>query len=166
MELPSWIYRSERIGRNSKRFSLYKIRTLKEGFVGNYATEEGYTKWGRFLRKTKLDEIPQILNWLRGDIALVGPRPESPETINLIPKDLRKILLSVKPGLTSLSSVHFWDEEALIQKGTDNTYDYYARIKPAKILLDVFYVQNKCFILKIAVLWMTLKVVLRAFFKK
>ena len=161
MKLPQFLYRSERIGLHGKKFSLLKFRTLKEDFLGNYTTEQSYTKFGKFLRKTKLDELPQILAVLRGQMSLVGPRPELPETIGLIPKDIRKILLSVKPGLTSLSSIHFADEEKLIQQGLDNTYDYYARIKPAKILLDVFYVQNKCLPLNLAILWMTLKLVIK-----
>jgi len=165
MKIPNWIYRSERIGKNGRRFSLYKIRTLKEDFAEQYVDEQGYTKWGYFLRKTKLDESFQIVNWLRGDVSLVGPRPELPETIDLIPKDLRKIILSVRPGLTSLSSVHFFDEEQIIQQGKDNTYDYYAKIKPAKILLDVFYVQNKCFLLDLAIIWMTIKKVIKSLFK-
>lgn len=166
MKIPNWIYRSERVGKNGRRFSLYKIRTLREDFEGKYATEQGYTHWGKFLRKTKLDELPQVVNWLRGDIALVGPRPENVEAVSLIPKDLRKTLLSVKPGLTSLSSIHFHDEERLIQQGGDNAYDYYTRIKPMKILLDVFYIQNRDIFLKSWILWRTLVIVLRNIFNK
>jgi len=165
MKIPPFIYRSERIGKNGRRFSLYKIRTLKEDFAGQYADEQGYTKWGKFLRKTKLDELPQIVNWLRGDISLVGPRPELPETIGLIPKDLRKIITSVKPGLTSLASIHFNDEESIIQQGQDNTYDYYAKIKPAKILLDVFYIQNRDIFLKTWIIWRTFLIVIKSLFK-
>lgn len=165
MKLPNWIYRSERVGKNGRRFSLYKFRTLKEGFSGDFANNEGYTRFGKFLRKTKLDEVLQIVNILKGDLRIVGPRPELPETIELIPKDIRKILLLIKPGLTSLSSVHFFDEEKIIQQGKDNTYDYYARIKPMKILLDVFYVQHKSFLLDLAVLWETFKLVIKSFFK-
>lgn len=165
MNIPSWIYRSERIGRNGRRFSLYKFRTLKEDFSGNYATEQGYTKFGRFLRKTKLDEIPQIVNWIKCDINLVGPRPELPETIGLIPKDIRKIILSKRPGLTSLASIHFADEEFLLQQSNDSAIDYYEKVKPMKLLLDVFYVQNKGFLLDLWIIWRTILIVLKGFFK-
>ena len=165
MKLPSIIYRSERIGKNGRRFSLYKFRTLIEGFDGNFATNEGYTRFGKFLRKTKLDELPQVVNWLKGDIAIVGSRPELPETIHLIPADIRKIILSRKPGLTSLASIHFADEEKIIQQGIDNAYDYYVKIKPLKILLDVFYIQQRDFFLDLWIVWKTAVIVLKSFFK-
>lgn len=165
MNIPSWIYRSERIGRNGRRFSLYKFRTLKEDFFGNYATEQGYTKFGRFLRKTKLDELPQILNWIKRDINIVGPRPELPETIDLIPKDIRKIILSKRPGLTSLASIHFADEEFLLQQSKDSAVDYYEKVKPMKLLLDVFYVQNKSFLLDLWIIWRTILIVFRGLTK-
>jgi lipopolysaccharide/colanic/teichoic acid biosynthesis glycosyltransferase len=163
MKLPSFIYRSERVGKNGKVFSLYKLRTLKEDFRGNFANKGGYTKFGKFLRKTKLDEFLQIINVLKGEMSLVGPRPELPETINLIPKDIRKILLSVKPGCTSLASVHFYDEEFILQQSGNQNGDYYSKIKPMKILLDVFYVQHRSFLLKLAILWETFKLVIKSF---
>ena len=161
MKLPSFIYRSERVGKNGKRFSLYKFRTLKPNFDGQYATEEGYTRFGKFLRKTKLDEVPQLFNILKGDMNIVGVRPELPEFIHLIPKDIRKILLSKKPGLTSLSSIHFVDEELLLQQGTDHDLDYHTKIKPLKILLDVFYIKHRNWLLDVWIIFKTVGIVLR-----
>lgn len=167
MQLPTFLYRSERIGKNGRVFSCYKFKTLLDGVdkKSSYAQEDQYLKHGQFLRRTKLDELGQLINVLKGDMVLVGPRPELKESIHLIPKDIRKILLSVKPGLTSLSSVHFADEEKILQQGKDNAYDYHTKIKPMKILLDVFYVQHKSFLLDLAILWMTTKYVIRALFK-
>ena len=160
MKLPSWIYRSERVGKNGRPFSLYKFRTLKEDFSGDFATEESYTRFGRFLRKSKLDELPQLLNLIKGDLSLVGPRPENAECIDLIPKDIRKILLSVKPGLTSLSSVHFYNEEELLRE--DGYEVYYERIKPIKLILDCFYIEHRGLLLKLWIIWRTFVLVLKS----
>lgn len=165
MKLPLFIYRSERIGKNGKRFSLYKIRTLKENFRGQYAVEESYTRFGKFLRKTKLDESLQIFNVLKGDMALVGPRPELPEFIHLLPRDIRQMLTSVKPGLTSLASIHFADEERLLQQGANHDLDYVTKIKPMKILLDVFYVQHRDWLLDLWVIFKTAGVVIKSLFR-
>lgn len=164
MKLPSFIYRSERVGKNGRTFSLFKFRTLKEGFKGSYATDDGYTKFGRFLRKTKLDELPQVFNWLRGDVNIVGPRPENQETIHIIPSDIRRTILSVRPGLTSLASIHFSDEETLL-KSSAAAEIYHTRIKPIKLILDAFYVEHRGFLLNCWIVWRTFVIILKSFFK-
>lgn len=160
-------YRSERVGKNGKKFSAYKFKTLRDGVdkTSSFAQEDQYLRFGKFLRKTKLDELPQILNVFKGEMSIVGPRPELADHIELLPKDIKKILLSVKPGLTSLASIHFADEERIIQKGDNNAYDYWARIKPLKITLDVFYIQNRDIFLNLWILWRTALVVLKALFR-
>ena len=112
----SIIYKSRRIGKHGRPFFLYKFRTLKNGVdkTNSFASQEQYTFIGRFLRKSKIDELPQIWNWLKRDLNLVGPRPEEEKTIEVIPEETRKILLSVRPGLTSLSSIHFFDETTIL----------------------------------------------------
>ena len=165
MKLPSFIYRSERMGKGGKAFSLYKIRTLKPT-KGQFAREEEYTRFGKFLRKTKLDEFLQIFNILKGEMRLVGPRPDFKESYEFIPAYIREILLSVKPGLTSLASIHFYDEERLLKEIEKDEYrGYWMSVKPAKILLDVFYVKNRCFLLDVAVLYLTAKEFIKSFFK-
>lgn len=163
MKLPNIIYRSERIGKNGKVFSAYKIKTLKDSIdkISFFTQEDQYLRYGKFLRKYKLDELGQLLNVLKGNMVLVGPRPELKENIHLIPRDIRRILLSVKPGLTSLSSIHFFNEEQLLQQGKENHQDYWTKIKPAKILLDVYYVQHKSWLLDLAIIYETLKVILK-----
>ena len=166
LKLPNWIYRSDRLGKNGKRFSVYKIRTLKIGTKTSFAEEEHYTRFGRFLRKVKADEFLQLLNVLKGDMKLVGPRPDFQETYDVMPDYAKKTILSVKPGCTSLSSIHFFDEEKILQEAGEDKYkNYYTRVKPAKILLDTFYIQNKCFLLDVAIVYMTLKKVLKALFQ-
>ena len=169
MKLPSFIYRSERVGKNGRLFSAYKIRTLKEGVekASSFAEQSQYLRFGRFLRKCKLDELPQLINVLKGEMSLVGPRPEETRAIEIIPEEVRKILLSAKPGLTSLASLYFYDEEKLLQEvGEDKYRNYWTKVKPAKILLDTFYVRNKCLLLDLAVLWMTFKKVIKSLFNK
>ena len=163
MRIPNWIYRSERVGKNGKLFSAYKIRTLKEGIdkTSSFAQANQYLKYGKFLRKTKLDELPQIFNVLKREMNIVGVRPEELRSIRLIPRELRTILLSRKPGLTSLASLHFIDEEFILSHSRDQAKDYFEKIKPAKLVLDAFYVQNKCFLLDLAIIWMTVKVVFK-----
>lgn len=163
MKLPNFLYRSERVGKNGKPFSLYKIKTLKDGFTGQFANDVGYTKFGKFLRKTKLDELPQVFNVLKGDLALVGPRPMNPEDAQVLPRDIRKTILSIKPGLTSLASIHFTNEEALL-KSSQGAEIYHAKIKPIKLILDAFYVEHKGFLLDCWILYRTGLLVLKSLF--
>lgn len=166
MKLPNFIYRSERIGKNGKPFSLYKIRTLKPT-TKQFADKEIYTKHGQLLRKLKIDEMPQLFNVIKRDLNIVGPRPDFQSAYDVMPDWAKNKILSVRPGLTSLSSVYFYDEEQLLEKlGEDKFKNYYGIIKPAKILLDSFYVENKCWILDLAILYMTLKKIIRATFTK
>lgn len=166
MKIPEWLYRSERIGKNGKPFSVLKIRTMKLGTKTSFANKEHYTKHGRFLRKIKADEFLQIINVLKGEMRLVGPRPDFQETYDIMPDYAKKTLLSIKPGCTSLSSIHFFDEEKLLQEAGEDKYkNYYTKVKPAKILLDTFYIQNKCVLLDLAVLYLTVKKIIKSLWK-
>lgn len=163
----SIFYKSKRVGKNGKVFTLYKFRTLVESsdhFPSH--TRSVYTPYGRFLRKTKLDELPQIFNLLRGDMNLVGPRPEEERTIDVIPEETRKILLSRKPGLTSLASIHFFDEGHILEKSKDPHEVYWKAIKPMKIQLDIFYIQNRDIFLDLWILWKTCVLVLKSILRK
>ena len=144
---------------------MWKLRTLESNFdkTNTFAKEESYTKWGHTFRKYKLDELPALINVLRRQMNLVGVRPEEPRTLNLIPEDIRKILLSRKPGMTSLASLHFYDEEAILKKGEDIFKDYWVRIKPMKIMLDVFYTQNRNWIMDLGILLATFKKIFMLF---
>ena len=154
--LMTLFYRSQRVGKKGKLFTLYKFKTLNEGYNNSFVQENAYKPLGHFLRKTKLDEFPQLWNVLKGDLNLVGPRPEEERTIDLIPEDIKGALLSRRPGLTSLASLHFFDEGQLLEKSPDPYKDYWERIKPMKFILDVFYIQNRDILLDFWIIWRTM----------
>lgn len=140
---------------------------MKVGTRTSFATEETYTKYGKFLRKYKLDELPQVFNVLKGDLRIVGPRADFQESYDVMPDYAKKILLSIKPGLTSLSSIHFFDEEKLLQEAGEEKYkNYWTRVKPAKILLDTFYIQNRDIFLDLWIIWRTCILIIKVAFKK
>lgn len=160
----SFIYKSVRVGKNGKTFNLYKIRTLKEGTKTQYAHEE-YTKYGRFLRKYRFDEIPQLFNILKGDMALVGPRPETPEGVRPIPEDIRNKILSVKPGLFGIAGLFFFHEETLLSASGYPELTFWTKIKPMKFILECFYVENKCLSLDFVLIYLGVKTVIKEFLK-
>lgn len=156
----SAIFRSLRVGKGGKLFWLYKFRTLKSGTdrTSSFVRNEQYTRFGWVMRKTKCDELPQVWNVLRRDLNFVGPRPEEERTINVLPDHITEILLSRRPGLTSLASLHYFDEGQILEKSSDPHRDYWEKIKPLKITLDVFYIQNRDVLLD---LWIVVKTVIR-----
>ena len=165
-KLPNWIYRSERIGKNGKPFSLLKIRTIKVGTRTSFAEEQHYTKYGRFLRKIKADELPQIINILKGDMAWFGPRANFQEFWDIAPEHIKKKILSVKPGLLSPASLYFHDEEKLLQGYEDKYKTYYTVVQPMKFALDSFYIEHRCVLLNLALIWITIKVLTKSLFNK
>lgn len=161
----SIIYKSQRVGKNNRVFDLYKFRTLKEGTTSNYVHEE-YTKYGKFLRKYRLDEIPQLWNVLKGDMALVGPRPDTLAGWAVIEPEIRRKILSVKPGLFGISGVFFFNEEKILaMAGSGATQVFWTRIKPMKFVLDSFYVENKCWSLDLLLVYLGVKTVFKEFLK-
>jgi len=157
----SFFFKSERVGKNGRPFFMYKIRTLKEGENGLFASDARYTWYGKFLRKSRIDEIPQLWNVLRGDMNLVGPRPEELRTINLYPEHIREQLLSIKPGLFGLSGLHFLNEERLLQNSEDPQRDYWEKIRPMKLTIDFFYIEHRDVLLDI---WIIYKGITKVFF--
>ena len=164
----SFFYRSKRVGKNGKEFIMYKIQTLKENTdkTSSFANTEQYTRFGWVLRKVKLDELPQIWNVIKRDLNIVGVRPEEQKTIDLLPEDTRRILLSRRPGLTSLASLHFFDEGQILEKSSNPHRDYWLKIKPTKIVLDVFYIQNRDILLDFWIIWKTAILIIKSFFSK
>ena len=156
------IYKSKRIGKNGREFLMYKFQTLKDSTdqISSFANEQEYTRYGKFLRKWKLDELPQLWNILKRDMNIIGPRPEEQKTIDIIPEDAKQILLSVRPGLSCLSSIYFFNEEEILLTSKDPAKTYWEQIKPMKIMLDVFYVQNRSLLLRAFIIWQTLKRIL------
>ncbi|MGQ9847169.1 MAG: sugar transferase [Bacteroidales bacterium] len=156
------IYLQKRVGKNGKIFNLIKFRTMyvnadKQGFltVGN---DKRITFVGKFLRKYKLDELPQFLNVLLGQMSIVGPRPEVPKYVALYNERQKKVL-TVKPGITDYSSLIYFEESNELGK-TTNPEEYYIKvIMPHKINLSLEYIEKKnlCFDIKI-IFWTFLRI--------
>jgi lipopolysaccharide/colanic/teichoic acid biosynthesis glycosyltransferase len=139
------LFRQRRVGRDGVAFWLLKFRTMQVGTDGPSVTAGGdarVTHIGRFLRQWKLDELPQLLNVLRGDMALVGPRPEVPEYVRHYSDEQRRVL-SVRPGITGVSQLRFRHEESLLAGRADAEVYYLATIMPAKLELDLGYVSHR-----------------------
>lgn len=148
-----FIYRSRRVGLDGKVFWLYKLRTMRQdGGCPTAASDDGrLTPLGRHLRRLKLDELPTLLNLLKGDIRLVGPRPDTPSEIDALDFNTQVKTLSVPPGLTSPATLWNCNEDELL-KGLPDPHEYYCRhIRPMKYRLNVWYVENRT-------LWLDIKI--------
>ncbi len=138
----------ERVGRYGRKFKVLKFRTMvkdahKLGAQVTAGHDPRITRVGRFLRATKLDEMPQLWNVLKGEMSLVGPRPEVEKYVALYPEEARRIILSVPPGITGLTQVRYRHEERLLAE-QENPERYYREVLlPAKIASDIEYVQNR-----------------------
>ena len=140
------LYTQKRIGKNDRDFSLFKFRTMyahadKKGLLTVGEKDNRITKVGRFLRKYKLDELPQLWNVLKGDMSLVGPRPEVRKYVALY-NDEQKLILTVKPGITDYASVKFKDENRLLALSDNPEKHYIEVIMPQKLQLSFLYVNN------------------------
>jgi lipopolysaccharide/colanic/teichoic acid biosynthesis glycosyltransferase len=154
------IFKQERIGRDFKQFTIYKFRTMKVGArkKGSLITKGGdsrVTKVGAVLRKYKIDELPQLLNVLKGDMSLVGPRPEMAEYVRMYKSEYSK-LLSVRPGITDPASIKYSNEEAVLGKAASAEDAYVKRILPEKIRLSAKYVDERTVWTDIKLIFMTL----------
>ena len=151
------IYQALRAGRNGKNFYIYKFRTMvanadKIGGPSTSADDPRLTPIGNFLRKFKLDELPQFVNILKGDMSFVGPRPEVISEIEQYDKITRETILSVRPGLTDLASIAGLHEEEILRGAKDPHQAYKEKIQPQKLTLQLEYIQRKSFWLDIKIL--------------
>ena len=154
-------FRQLRVGLNGNLFRIHKFRTMMVDSetsgsltVGN---DTRITKSGRFLRKSKLDELPQLLDVFLGKMSLVGPRPEVKEFIDEYPEKVRKEVLSVRPGITDLASIEMIDENAIIARYDNPRQAYIEIILPIKQKYYVDYVQNQSLWLDMKIIFMTFK---------
>lgn len=139
------IFRQQRVGRQGKPFWLFKFRTMWMNNSGPAVTsgnDSRITPIGRFLRKWKLDELPQFFNVLRGDMSLVGPRPEVEKYIAYYSEEQRRIL-QVRPGITGVSQLQFRHEELLLAGQQDVEGFYIREVLPAKLDLDLQYIRRQ-----------------------
>ncbi|HVX50171.1 MAG TPA: sugar transferase, partial [Chitinophagaceae bacterium] len=141
------IFVQERVGRNNKNFNIYKFRTMRVNAASYGSLTVGrrdhrITAIGYFLRKFKLDELPQLFNVLKGDMSLVGPRPELRKYVNMYkPEEL--FVLSVKPGVTDVASLTYRNENELLSAAKDPEKFYVEEVMPAKIALNKHYIYNR-----------------------
>ena len=154
-------FRQLRVGLNGNLFRIHKFRTMivdteSSGSltVGN---DKRITKFGQFLRKSKLDELPQLLDVALGDMSLVGPRPEVKEFIDEYPEKVRKEVLSVRPGITDLASIEMIDENEIIGKYDDPRKAYIEVILPIKQKYYIDYVKSQSLWIDIKIIFMTFK---------
>jgi lipopolysaccharide/colanic/teichoic acid biosynthesis glycosyltransferase len=139
------LFRQERLGRNFKTFRILKFRSMRPSEGGPKVTVSGdvrVTRVGKFLRKTKLDELPQFWNVFRGDMSLVGPRPEVPEYVALHSERYKRIL-TMRPGITDPASLRFKNEEALLAASEDPLRYYAEVILPAKLDMAEEYIRTR-----------------------
>jgi len=140
------LYRATRAGRGGRTFTMYKFRTMlarpvDQGARITHHGDDRITRVGRLLRRTRLDELPQLWHVLVGDMSLVGPRPEDPHYVALYSARQRRVL-DARPGVTSLASLRFRDEQALLV-GPDWERTYVERVMPAKLEIDLAYVERQ-----------------------
>ena len=139
-------YIQERIGKNGKPFGLYKFRSMRvgsdaEGLLTVGERDNRITSIGYILRKTKIDELPQLLNVLKGDMSLVGPRPEVKKYTDMYTDEQRKVLC-VRPGITDYASIEYVNENELLSKADDPEQMYIEKVMPDKIKLNMKYLEH------------------------
>ena len=158
-------YLQERVGYKKKHFMIFKFATMlknSSNMKGGYITTENdqrITFAGSFLRKSKINELPQLFNILKGDMSIVGPRPVMPVSFDAYPDDIKNKIYNSKPGLTGIGSIVFRDEEHLIscvkKDGGDIWSFYKNKIYPFKGRLEIWYQENKSFLLDLTLILIT-----------
>ncbi|NTW32411.1 MAG: sugar transferase [Bacteroidetes bacterium] len=155
----SIFYFQTRVGRNNIDFILFKFRTMhtdadKKGLLTIGGRDSRITKIGYYLRKYKLDELPQLINVLIGNMSFVGPRPEVRKYVNLY-NDVQKKVLNVKPGITDIASIEYFNENELLGKSEDPENTYIHEVMPAKLNLNLKYIAKRSFMKDIGIIFKT-----------
>jgi lipopolysaccharide/colanic/teichoic acid biosynthesis glycosyltransferase len=140
-------YCQQRVGKDGRMFDLYKFRSMrtgsdKKGLITVGGHDSRITRMGYFIRRYKIDELPQLWNVLKGDMSLVGPRPEVKKYVDLYTEEQRRVL-SVRPGITDYASIEYVDENEILGKAEDPDRVYVEEIMPAKIKLNMRYIENR-----------------------
>ena len=157
------LFRQERVGKDGVPFTIYKFRSMRKDNAGlkiSTSSDSRITPVGRVLRKTKLDELPQLWNVLKGDMSFVGPRPEVREYTDLYTPEQRQGLL-VRPGITGLASIRYRNENDLLSASTAPNRTYIEEVMPAKLALDLEYIPRACVSYDVRLILETLVTVVR-----
>lgn len=158
------LYRGIRVGRYGRPFRIFKFRTMvvdaeRLGASSTADDDQRITKVGKVLRRYKLDELPQLINVLVGDMSLVGPRPEVKKFTDLYTEE-EKAILTIRPGITDWASLWNSDEGSLLKGSADPDRDYLEKIRPEKIRLQLKYVRERSFWTDLGIIFLTLKTIL------
>jgi lipopolysaccharide/colanic/teichoic acid biosynthesis glycosyltransferase len=158
-------FRQERVGRHGVPFRIHKFRTMTHSATASgplitVGADARITRAGRFLRRSKLDELPQLIDVLLGRMSFVGPRPEVPRYVAIYPPQLRDKVLSVRPGITDTASLQFRNESELLARASDPEREYREVVLPAKLALQAQYVEQAGLATDVRLIARTLKTLL------
>lgn len=159
------IFTQQRVGKEGKLFRIYKFRTMvpdaeRQGTAITVANDRRVTACGAFLRKYKLDELPQLVNILKGEMTLIGPRPEVPHYVRLYTKEQRQVLL-MTPGLTDEASIKYRNENELLREADCAERVYVEQIMPDKLRINLEYMRSASLRRDLQIIWKTVGEVLR-----
>lgn len=159
------LFLQQRVGRGGRLFTIYKFRTMHvrpaAGPELTVGADARITRAGFFLRRYKLDELPQLLNVVQGCMSLVGPRPEVPRYVDCYPEPVRRIVLSVAPGITDWASIMYKDENAVLARSADPERAYIDTVLPVKLDYYLRYVRERSFRVDLLILLRTVSAILR-----
>lgn len=158
-------FRQERVGRHGVPFRIHKFRTMTHsvaptGLQITVGADARITRAGRFLRGSKLDELPQLIDVLMGSMSFVGPRPEVPRYVAIYPPAMREKVLSVRPGITDMASLQYRNESEVLAKASDPEREYREVVLPAKLALQAQYVDRAGMLTDLRLIALTLKTLL------
>jgi lipopolysaccharide/colanic/teichoic acid biosynthesis glycosyltransferase len=160
-------YRQERVGKGGRIFGLYKFATMLKdspNLPGGLLTTKHDPRilpFGRILRATKLNEIPQLLNVLLGDMSIIGPRPQARPHFEVFPRHVKREIIKVRPGLSGIGSIVFREEDSILTQCAKDQHQFYAEdIAPYKGELEIWYVQHQSIVLDLLLILLTVWVVL------
>jgi len=159
-------YRGERVGKNGKTFRIFKFRSMvvnadKLGGPSTAGDDPRLLKVGQFLKKYQLDELPQLINVFKGEMSLVGPRPEVKMYVDMMSEEERNTVLSVLPGMTDFASLLNFHEGEVLRGSADPEKTYMEKIRPEKIRLQMEYVKKRSFLVDLKII---IKTVLKLFY--
>ena len=161
---PAW-FRQARVGRGGRLFRIHKFRTMRvtdgTGPLVTASHDARITRVGRWLRRTKLDELPQLIDVLNGDMSLVGPRPEVPRYMALYAESVRQQILSLRPGITDRAAIEFRDEERLLAAAADPERAYVEQVMPIKQRYYLDYVAQRSLGGDLRILWDTARALVK-----